>query len=72
MNCETEEKQSWNGKLVKVLGPCYEPGLARGAIRWKKKIEDREEYMKFLKQAERYWYAKNEEWYGSEKRRNPA
>jgi hypothetical protein len=72
MECKDEEKLNWEGKQVKVLGPCFEPGLAKGALRWKKNLESRDEYMAYLKQAERYWYSKNEEWYGSEKRKNPA
>lgn len=72
MDCKMEEKEGWQGKPVKVIGPCYEPGLPKGTIKWKKKLESREEYLGYLKQSERYWYQKNEEWYGSEKRKNPA
>ncbi|MFA6449439.1 MAG: hypothetical protein WCX65_08230 [bacterium] len=71
MECKNELKENWEGKQVQVLGPCYEPGLAKGALRWKKNLETRGEFLAYLKQSERYWYAKNEG-YGSEKRKNPA
>lgn len=37
---------------------------------WRKKLGTREDMLKYLKAGERYWFSK--EWYGSEKRKNPA
>jgi hypothetical protein len=53
-----------------VLGPTYEPGKPEEPYNWRKKLKNREEMLKYLQTAERYWFSK--EWYGSEKRKNPA
>jgi len=37
---------------------------------WRKKLRNREEMLKYLKTAERYWFS--DEWYGSEKMKTPA
>lgn len=37
---------------------------------WRSKLRNREEILNYLKTAQRYWYSKD--WYGSEKRKNPA
>ena len=37
---------------------------------WRRKFGDREEMLKYLKTAERYWYS--DDWFGSEKRKTPA
>ena len=37
---------------------------------WREKINNREEMLKYLKTADRYWYS--DDWFGSEKRKNPA
>ena len=37
---------------------------------WRKKLKNREEMLKYLQTGERYWFSKD--WYGSEKRANPA
>ena len=37
---------------------------------WRKKLKNREEMLKYLQTGERYWFSKD--WYGSEKRKNPA
>ncbi len=37
---------------------------------WRQKLASREEKLRYLETAERYWYGK--EWYGSEKRKTPA
>jgi hypothetical protein len=57
---------------VEVLGETYEEGRPEGeeAGRWRQKLASREEKLKYLKNGERYWYS--EEWFGSEKRKNPA
>jgi hypothetical protein len=64
------EKEKSDGTKVKVLGETYEAGRPESPLHWKNRFESRTEYMNYLKQAERYWY--NKDWYGSEKRRNPA
>ena len=60
------------GEKVEVLGETYEPGKPVGedAGKWRQKLETREEKLKYLRTGERYWYSK--EWFGSEKRKNPA
>ena len=57
---------------VEVLGATFEKGTPEGEEmgRWRQKLDSREEKMKYLQSGERYWYS--EEWYGSEKRKNPA
>ncbi len=40
------------------------------SINWRKKLKSREEVLKYLQTGERYWFSKD--WYGSEKRKNPA
>jgi hypothetical protein len=50
----------------------YEDGLPAGedAGKWRQKLESREEKLNYLKSGERYWYS--DDWFGSEKRKNPA
>jgi len=64
------EKENWQGKKEKILGETYEPGMPSAPDRWQDKLRTREEMLKYLKQGERYFYSK--EWFGSEKRKNPA
>ena len=65
-----EEKTSFDGKKVKVLGPTFEKGQPDKAENWRGKLRNREEKLSYLKTGERYWF--NEEWVGSEKRKTPA
>ncbi len=65
-----EEKTRFNGEKVKVVGPEYAPGIPEEPHRWRTKIKGREEMLKYLRYGERYWF--NKDWYGSEKRKNPA
>jgi hypothetical protein len=65
-----EEKKSFSGEAVKVVGAEYEPGMPEQPHCWRGKIPGREEMLKYLRSGERYWFSK--EWYGSEKRKNPA
>ncbi|MDI6893081.1 MAG: hypothetical protein AB1503_07510 [Bacillota bacterium] len=67
-----EEKTRFDGVKVEVLGPTYEPGKPAGQEEgsWRRKLHDREEMLKYLKTGERYWYSGD--WYGSERRKNPA
>ncbi len=57
---------------VDVLGATFEEGKPEGEEmgRWRQKLGTREEKLKYLETGERYWYS--QEWYGSEKRKNPA
>ncbi|MBI2979540.1 MAG: hypothetical protein HYY41_01745 [Chloroflexi bacterium] len=59
-------------KTAEVLGATYENGKPEGEEmgKWRQKLGNREEKLKYLKTGERYWFG--EEWYGSEKRKNPA
>ncbi|MFC2038542.1 hypothetical protein ACFLUG_02085 [Chloroflexota bacterium] len=57
---------------VELLGETYDEGkpddIKLGD--WRSKLESREDKLKYLKNGERYWYS--DDWYGSEKRKNPA
>ncbi len=65
-----EEKTSFDGKKVKILGPTFEKGQPHKAENWRQKLASREEKVNYLKTGERYWFS--EEWFGSEKRKTPA
>lgn len=57
---------------VEMLGATYEPGKPEGEDvgRWRQKLDSREDRLKYLQSGERYFYS--DEWFGSEKRKNPA
>lgn len=57
---------------VEMLGETYEPGIPEGEEkgRWRQKLASREEKIKYLRNGERYWFS--DDWFGSEKRKNPA
>ncbi len=65
-----EEKEDFEGKKVRVLGPTYEKGKPEERSDWREKLGSREERVNYLKTALRYWYAKD--WFGSEKRKQEA
>ena len=67
-----EEKSAPNRDKVEVLGETYEKGKPEGEEmgKWRQKLGERSEKLKYLSTAERYWYG--EEWFGSEKRKTPA
>ena len=69
---EIKEAAAPNRDSVKILGATYEEGHPHGeeAGRWRQKLRDRQEQLKYLKSGERYWFS--QDWYGSEKRKNPA
>jgi hypothetical protein len=69
---KVEKKNSPGRPEVEVLGETYEPGQPEGEEmgRWRQKLSSREEKLRYLETAERYWYGR--EWYGSEKRKKPA
>ncbi len=69
----TVEKKSAPGREeVEVLGATFEKGKPEDKElgKWRQKLGSREEKLKYLETGERYWYGN--EWYGSEKRKNPA
>ena len=72
MEYKIEEKSAPGRDKVKVLGATYDKGKPEGEElgKWRQKLRDRKERLKYLQTGERYWYGKD--WYGSEKRKNPA
>ena len=72
MERKTAKKSASAGEKVEVLGATFEPGKPEGedAGKWRQKLGDRQEKLKYLENGERYWYGKD--WFGSEKRKNPA
>jgi hypothetical protein len=69
---KVSKKKSLDRKEVGVLGATFEKGKPEGEDlgRWRQKLESREEKLKYLETGERYWFS--EDWFGSEKRKNPA
>ncbi len=65
-----EEKEDFEGKKVKVLGPTYEAGKPEGPADWKEKLLTNRDRMAYLQTALRYWYSND--WFGSEKRKQEA
>ena len=72
MTYKVEKKSAPGRKEVEVLGATFDKGRPEGAEmgRWRQKLESREERLKYLETGERYFYSND--WYGSEKRKNPA
>ena len=72
MEYEIEKKKAPGREEVEVLGATFEEGKPEGEElgKWRQKLETREDKLKYLQSGERYWYGKD--WYGSEKRKNPA
>jgi len=66
------EKNAPEWGEVEVLGATFDEGKpdSEEMGRWREKLGSREEKLKYLKNGERYWYGKD--WFGSEKRKNPA
>jgi len=62
-----EEKENFEGRKIRVLGPTFEVGKPNAMANWRAKLTSREEAVDYLKTALRYWYSS--EWYGSEKRK---
>jgi len=65
-----EERENFEGRKIKVLGPTYEKGKPEENLDWREKFDTREDIIRYLRSALRYWYSK--EWYGSEKRKQEA
>jgi len=73
MEYEVEKKSAPGRDEVEVLGATFEKGKPKTGGkegRWRQKLGSREEKLKYLQTAERYWYGKD--WFGSEKRKTPA
>ncbi len=72
MEYKVEKKSAPGREEVEVLGATFEEGKPEGEElgKWRQKLVSRQEKLKYLQTGERYWYGK--EWYGSEKRKNPA
>ena len=72
MDYKVEKKEAPGWGEVEVLGATFEEGKPEGEDlgRWRQKLDTREQRLKYLETGERYWYGK--EWYGSERRKNPA
>ncbi len=72
MEYQVEKKKAPGRDEVEVLGATYEEGSPEGEEggRWRQKLGSREEKLKYLETGERYFYS--DDWFGSEKRKNPA
>jgi hypothetical protein len=72
MKYKVEKKKAPGREEVEVLGATFEKGKPEGEDlgKWRQKLENRQERLRYLQTGERYWYGK--EWYGSEKRKKPA
>jgi len=72
MEYKIEKKNSPGWGKVEVLGETFEEGKPEGEDtgKWRQKLGDRQEKLKYLQAGERYWYGKD--WFGSEKRKKPA
>jgi len=72
MEYKIEKKKAPGREEVEVLGATYEGGKPEGedAGKWRQKLASREDKLKYLKSGERYWFS--DDWFGSEKRKNPA
>ena len=69
---KVSKKKAPDRKEVEVLGATFEEGKPEGEDlgKWRQKLESREDKLKYLQTGERYWFG--EDWFGSEKRKNPA
>jgi len=72
MDYKVEKKSAPGRGEVEVLAETYEAGKPEGedAGRWRQKLGSRDDKLKYLQNGERYWYS--DDWFGSEKRKNPA
>ena len=72
MEYKVEKKSAPGREEVEVLGATFEEGKPEDKElgKWRQKVGSRAEKLKYLETGERYWYS--EEWYGSERRKNPA
>ena len=65
-----EEKDGFDGKKVRVLGPDLRSGQARRVGRLERKLQTSDDRLAYLRTALRYWYSKD--WFGSERRKQEA
>jgi len=72
MDYHTIKKEAPGRGDVEVLAETYEAGIPEeeDTGKWRQKLESREDKLKYLESGERYWYS--DDWFGSEKRKNPA
>jgi hypothetical protein len=72
MEYKVDKVKAPGREQVELLKETYEAGQPSGAEagRWRQKFDSRAEKLKYLENGERYFFSK--EWYGSEKRKNPA
>ena len=72
MEYKIEKTKAPGRNEVEVLGATFEAGKPEGEDvgKWRQKLDTREERLKYLQNGERYFYG--QEWFGSEKRKNPA
>jgi hypothetical protein len=72
MAYKVEKKSAPGRKEVEVLGETFEKGKPADTElgKWRQKLGTRKEKLRYLETGERYWFGK--EWYGSERRKNPA
>jgi hypothetical protein len=72
MDYKTVKKEAPGRGQMDILAESYESGEPEGEElgRWRQKLADRNDKLKYLKSGERYWYS--DDWFGSEKRKNPA
>ena len=72
MEYKVVKKEAPGRGQVDILSETYDDGLPVGedAGKWRQKLESREEKLNYLRSGERYWYS--DDWFGSEKRKNPA
>ncbi len=72
MEYKIEKVKAPGRDQVELLKETYEKGTPKGEEmgKWRQKLTSREEKLKYLRNGERYFYS--DEWYGSEKRKNPA
>jgi hypothetical protein len=72
MDYKFEAKVAPNRDKVMVLEATFEAGkpVSKDDGRWRQKLRNRAEQLKYLESGERYWYS--QEWFGSEKRKQPA
>jgi len=72
MEYKVEKKSAPGRDEVEVLGATFEKGKPedKDMGKWRQKLRGRDDKLRYLQTAERYWYSK--EGFGSEKRKNPA
>ncbi len=72
MENKGKKKRAPGREKVEVLGATFEKGKPESEElgKWRYKLENRKDKLRYLETGERYWYGKD--WYGSERRKTPA